>query len=248
MYLDPFRSAQETPIDSIKAQLSEIGAVPSSHSTFLQYSTTTEIVLRSGRNIMNSVKYAHQSAVVQHTNHGSHHLTMVSDFPDMESAFYGALWASILLGIPSDGDGPVAATVRRRQYLPYIVEHFETHFSTDVTLIEHYIVPLFQNLPEYGQLRDTVRVVRAGDTMPKQVKERTDDNAQHVKFKVGQVFRHRRYAYLAIITGWDVECGAGEHWMQQMGVDQLSQGRQQSFYHVLYVTTLAISCNGYDER
>jgi F-box protein 21 len=98
MYLDPFRSAQETPIDSIKAQLSEIGAVPSSHSTFLQYSTTTEIVLRSGRNIMNSVKYAHQSAVVQHTNHGSHHLTMVSDFPDMEAHFmahYGlqSFWA-----------------------------------------------------------------------------------------------------------------------------------------------------------
>ncbi|KAI9871733.1 MAG: hypothetical protein M1830_002521 [Pleopsidium flavum] len=247
MYMDPFRSAQEIPIDTIKAQLSEMGATASSHSTFLQHSTITEIVLRSGRNIMNSVQYAHSSAVAQHTNHGSHHLTMVSNFPDMESAFYGALWASILVGIPSDGDGSVAATVRRRQYLPYILEHFETHFPTDIGLIERYIVPLFQHLPEYDQLSDTVRVIRAGDTMPKQVKGRTEDNVQHVRFKVGEAFRHKRYNYLAIITGWDVECGAGEHWMQQMGVDQLSQGRQQSFYHVLYVTTHAIPRGGYDK-
>lgn len=240
IYMDPFRSAQETPIDAIEAQLSDLGAISSSHSTYLQPSTTAEVVLRCGRNIMNSVQKAHSGAMAQQANHGSDHLTMVSSFPEMESAFYSALWASMLVGMSPDGDRPGAATVRQRQYLPYIVEHFEIHFPTDVALLEHYIVPLFQGLPECGQLCDTVRVVRAGDTMPKQVKQRTQDNAQHVKFKVGQVFRHRRYAYLAIVTGWDVECGAGEHWMQQMGVDQLSQGRQQSFYHVLYVTVLAL--------
>lgn len=235
MYLDPFQSAEEVSIDKIQTQLSAIGIVPASSPTFLQCSTTSEMVLRSANNIMVSVQNAHQNPLSEHTNPDRHHQTMFSSFPDMESAFFGALWALILVCIPSEGDGSGTATFRQRQVVPFVVEHLQTYFPTDVSMIEHYILPLFQNQPELEQLRETVRVIRAGDMMPKQVKVRTKEVAQHVKHKVGQVFRHRRYAYLAIITGWDVECSAGEHWMERMHVDQLSQGRQQSFYHVLYV-------------
>ncbi|KAH7032748.1 uncharacterized protein B0I36DRAFT_361521 [Microdochium trichocladiopsis] len=54
-----------------------------------------------------------------------------------------------------------------------------------------------------------------------------------VRYRVGDLFRHKRYRYRAVITGWDSTCQASEQWMQQMGVDSLPNGRSQSFYHVL---------------
>lgn len=235
MYLDPYRSAEEVPIDRIQTQLSAVGVVPANFPTFLQSTTTIEMVVRSANNIMASVQNAHQGPITGHNDHDPHQQTTISSFPDMESAFFGALWALVLVCTPSEGDGSATATFRQRQVVPFVVEHLQTYFPTDVSMIEHYILPLFQSLPELEQLRETVRVIRVGDMMPKQVKLRTREVARHVRYKVGQVFRHRRYAYVATITGWDVECSAGEHWMERMRVDQLSQGRQQSFYHVLYV-------------
>ncbi|KAI9822357.1 MAG: hypothetical protein M1827_000076 [Pycnora praestabilis] len=234
MYLDPFRSHRETPVESLRAQLDSIGVSPSSYLTYLVDSPTEDIVLRTGRNIMSSVQESHQNAMVHNTNNRTHYLSTANTFPDMESAFYGALWAALILGVSTDGEGPVAFLVRRRQYLPYIVEHFETHFPTDVSLVEEYILPLFRNLQEHDQLCNTVRVMRAGDTMPKRVVRRDhEEAARQIKYKVGQVFKHKRYNYQAVITGWDVECGAAEQWMRQMRVDELSGGRHQSFYHVL---------------
>ena len=238
MYLDPFQSAEEVPIDRLQTQLSAIGVVSASYPKFLEGSTTAEIILRSANNIMVSVQNAHQNPLSEHTDHRSHHQTMLSSFPDLESAFFGALWALVLVCTPSEGDGSMTATFRQRQVVPFVVEHLQTYFPRDVVMIEHYVLPLYQDMPELEQLRETVRVIRAGDMMPKQVKVRSEEVNQHVKHKVGQVFRHRRYVYLAIITGWDVECSAGQAWMDHMHVDQLSHGRQQSFYHVLYVACI----------
>lgn len=228
MYLDPFREAQEVSIDAIQSDLAALGVQPASFPTFLHDSATAEMVYRCARNIMDSVRIAHRA-----TLNPENHWSVVTATPDMESSFFAALWASVLADIPLSSCVPTLATSAQRQFVPFIVEHVQTHFPMDVSLVERYILPLYQHLPEERQIRDTVRVVRVGDAMPKQVKRRTADIAERVKHRVGQVFRHRRYAYLAIITGWDVECGAGELWMHQMGVDYLSRGRQQSFYHVL---------------
>ncbi|KAL3159165.1 hypothetical protein ABBQ32_011153 [Trebouxia sp. C0010 RCD-2024] len=54
-----------------------------------------------------------------------------------------------------------------------------------------------------------------------------------VRFKVGDVIRHKRYHYRGVIYGWDPECKAEEEWMQQMRIDQLPGGRHQPYYHVL---------------
>lgn len=235
MYMDPFRSASEVPTEDLRAQLVAMAA-DASNSSYMSASPTSEIVLRTSRNIMNSVQMAHGIARNANTNGGHTPLATVSTFPELDSAFYGALWASLLLDSPSVGGGPAAANLQRRHFLPYIVRHFETHFPNDVFLLEQHIVPLFQNLDEYRQLQETVRVMRAGDTMQKQIKRRTTGVSQRVRYKIGQVFRHKRYLYMAVITGWDVECGAGETWIAQMRVHELEKGRHQSFYHVLYAT------------
>ena len=231
-YMDPFSSALELSQADLIARLESIRAARSSFDEYLSASRTEEIVLRTGRNILNSVQEAHRHTMVRQPIATSGGWTATVPFPDLESSFYSALWASLLLGIPPDGDGPVLS-MRRRNYLPHIIEHFETHFPTDVGLIEQYIIPLFRNTGEYAQLRESVRVTRSVDSMPKDVKRRTAEISRKVRYKVGQVFTHKRYAYHAVITGWDVECGADEHWMLRMRIHELTRGKQQSFYHVL---------------
>lgn len=227
MYMDPFRSSQETPVVDLQSQLNFLGALTMSQSTFLRESLTAEIVLRCGKNILNSVL---QTPHFRHTS------------LDIINVKYAALWSSMLFAEYANPDGPLlgapqaerrrASHIPLRRHLPSLIEHFATDYPSDVYLIEQYLIPLFQGLPEYEHLRESVSVMKAGDQIPKQVRHRNPEHSD-VRFQVGQVFRHQRYDYIAIVIGWDPECGAGEQWMQRMGVDRLHAGRHQSFYHVL---------------
>ncbi|EPQ28386.1 uncharacterized protein PFL1_04213 [Pseudozyma flocculosa PF-1] len=48
-----------------------------------------------------------------------------------------------------------------------------------------------------------------------------DEQEDPVTYRVGTLFRHRTYGYLACTLGWDSRCAAPEEWIQNMGVDQL---------------------------
>lgn len=221
IYMDPFRSDKEVSRSDLEAQLTSMGVPLVEQEMLLGVSSTADMVRRTARNIIGSIQtspHIHDPSV-----------STESDFPESDSALYSALWALLLL--PEDH----AAPLQRARSLPYILDNIEKHFVFDIRLIEVYMLPLFEGSQHLEQLRDAVRVMRAGDSMPKQVKSRTPDVSKSVHFRVGQVFRHKRYNYQGVITGWDVECAAGETWMSQMGVDRLSRGRHQSFYHVLYV-------------
>ncbi|KAI2786763.1 hypothetical protein POX_g09156 [Penicillium oxalicum] len=213
MYLDPFRGARETPVADLRDQLVFLGASQTEQTAFLGPSQTSEIVQRCSRNIWTSIHSAPQGS----PGHSSS--------VDMVSAKYASLWSSMLL----TGD---SRPMDLRHHLPLLMELFATDFPSDIFLVEQYIVPLFQGLFEHEHILESLHVMRAVDEIPKQVRRRTGEN-QNIRFLVGQVFRHRRYHYRAIITGWDRECGAGEQWMRRMGIDRLQAGRHQSFYHVL---------------
>jgi F-box protein 21 len=76
--------------------------------------------------------------------------------------------------------------------------------------------------------------VKAADQTPKQVHRRTGPGLNGgCKYKVGQVFRHRRYNYTAVIIGWDLECEMDNTWIVHNRVDSLVRGRHQGFYHAL---------------
>lgn len=218
MYMDPFRSVSETPVSDLQEQLNFLGALTLSQATFLGESRMSEIVLRCGKNILNSVRQIPQ---------------LPPTSLDVWSVKYAALWSTMIFARCSNPGIPVPGeTIQLRRHLPWLMEIFATEFPSDVYLIEQYLVPLFRGLPEYEHLLESVHVMRTGDEMPKQVRRRTSGLGS-IKYRIGQVFRHRRYEYIGIITGWDTECGAGEQWMQTMGVDRLRAGRHQSFYHVL---------------
>ncbi|KAE8348319.1 Hemimethylated DNA-binding protein YccV like-domain-containing protein [Aspergillus coremiiformis] len=213
IYMDPFRSDKETPVANLQNQLSYLGASTLEQSTFLGESQTSEIVLRCSKNILNSVQRISQ-------------FSCVNIVPiDTVSARYAALWSTMLL---SESSRPEEF----RHHLPWLMELFATEFPSDINLVEQYVVPMFRGLLEYEHILESLRVMRAVDEIPKQVKKRSSGSC-NVKYRIGQVFQHCRYDYRAIITGWDTECDAGEQWMRRMGVDRLQGGRHQSFYHVL---------------
>lgn len=213
MYMDPFRSERETSISDLRSQLNFLGASSAEQATFLGESLTSEIVLRCGKNILNSVQQMSQLP--------SMHLAPV----DVASAKYAALWSSMLLTGPT-------RPMHLRHHLPWLMEIVVTEFPSDVYLVEQYLLPLFQDMLEYEDVLDSLHVMRAVDGIPKRAQRRTTEH-KDIRYRIGQVFRHRRYGYRAIVTGWDAECGAGERWMRRMGIDHLQAGRHQSFYHVL---------------
>ena len=217
MYMDPFRSSKEVYVNDLRAQLSNLGFPPSEFPGLLGASSTAEIVRRSAKNIMTSLQ------AIRHDYRAGH------PFPDVDGAFYAAVWAVLLL--PEGSTNTPGA--QRANFLSHITELIEKYFLTDTWLIEKYILPLIDDPIQHDQLRDTIRVIRTTDHMPKHVKGRTSDSLRNVQYKVGQIFHHKRYHYKAVITGWDVECAATDDWMAHMGVHDLPRGKYQGFYHVL---------------
>ncbi|KAF9887106.1 F-box protein 21 [Aspergillus nanangensis] len=214
IYMDPFRSDGETEVASMRNQLNLLGvSAVAASSPFLSESGASEIVLRCSTNILNSIQ---RSDRIENGYLGT---------VDVISAKYAALWSNILLS-----DSSRWAELRHR--LPYLMDLFAAEFRSDVYLIQDYILPIFLNMLEHTSLRETLREMLADDEIPKQVKNRNSDHV-NVRYRVGQVFRHRRYNYTAVITGWDTECGANELWVMRMGIDHLQGGRHQGFYNVL---------------
>jgi F-box protein 21 len=110
----------------------------------------------------------------------------------------------------------------------------------DGTFIERYVCSSSSLVASADQVRllEAIRVVRASDSMPKQTRRRDNQASRDkVRYEIGQVFRHKRYHYTAVITGWDVECSMNSRWIEQNLVDSLSKGRYQSFYHALVEDT-----------
>lgn len=215
MYMDPFRSEEEVPVDDLNRQLNMFGASTATREAFLGRTSTSEVVLRCSRNILNSLQVSPEN------------VDLVSQRLDADSARYAGLWSSML-------SAPQSRLLDARRYLPWFMELFFKEFPWDVSLVEDYILTMFRGSLDYEHIAEGLRVTRTVDEMPKQCRKRGPEH-KNVKYRVGDVFLHRRYNYQAIITGWDSECGAGEEWMRRMGIDQLQAGRKQSFYHALLV-------------
>jgi F-box protein 21 len=228
MYLDPFRSSSEVRRGDLQRVLRDMGVPSSEHQGFLSDTNTREMVMRTARNIMNSVQTIRENEAGMPSVQAS----WITSYPDMDNAFYATIWAMLLLGPNDDSITPGHNVIRRRQYLPYLLEHFQMHYPWDVTLLSRYVIPMFYNQPEGHRLLQFVQSMHHVDSVRKPVINRSE-RTQNVAFKVGQLFQHKRYGYEGVITGWDVVCDANEDWIQNMRVDTLSKGRNQAFYHVL---------------
>lgn len=232
MYLDPFRSDVEVPSQHLKEILSSWGVHQLEFSRFTSHMSAANLVIRTSRNILTTVQeFRLQGANATHNGHPTIRL-YGNPFTDLDNAFYSALWSNFILSAPitrTDGNNQL-------HIVPLLLERFEHSYPEDCSLVEKYIMPLFNNPfdDQHRGLHETLRIVRAVDQSPKQRKPRDTGAAKdRVKYKVGQIFRHKRYGYLAVITGWDIECGMNYDWIYHNQVDSLSRGRHQSFYNAL---------------
>jgi F-box protein 21 len=231
MYLDPFRSDIEVPIWNLQLMLRAFGIDQIDQPRFLNETSTAGLIVRTSKNILATIhEFRGHGGNTENNGHPTIRLH-ANPFADMDNAFYSALWANFLFA-----SQPRSQINNQRHFIPLILEKFEQLYPMDASLIEQYICPAFNNpsVAEHWELLEALRVVRAADQTPKQLRLRDTAAARDgVKYKVGQIFRHRRYAYTAVITGWDIECGMGTDWIVHNDVDSLSRGRNQSFYHVL---------------
>lgn len=240
MFMDPWRSPEEVPVSSLRQQLSMIPGIDASEPTtaFLAPASPLEITIRCARNILNSIQQTNPRDFMTRHGDASHRI-------DIPSARYAALWASVLLSTPSSGHGlpgffpggnglPNPNFLHLHHELLTLLHLFANQFPHDVYLIEKHLMPLVQNLPgNYLNYLSSIRNLRQQDAMPRKSKRRSRYPPGQVKYRVGQVFRHRRYHYQAVITGWDAKCDAREEWIETMQVDSLPGGREQSFYNAL---------------
>ncbi|KAK0308870.1 hypothetical protein LTR01_004750 [Friedmanniomyces endolithicus] len=229
MHMDPWRSPNEVPSQHLSTRLMQMGAPAAQHAHHLGPSTTLEIALRTSRNIMNSVQEARQRNTT--TPRGA-------SYPDVDAAWYSMLWSMLVLG-----DSNTAALLhRRRQILPYLVEHYQAHFPEDLNLLETLVAPMFESLREHHVLMHLITTARAADAnlrAPSRRPNKADLRAfwipgqGGVGYRIGTYFKHRRYHYEGVVVGWDTKCAADPRWMEQMQVDSLPRGREQPFYNVL---------------
>ncbi|KAK5133060.1 hypothetical protein LTR08_008265 [Meristemomyces frigidus] len=234
MHMDPWRSSSEIPRQHLTTRLSQMGAPVAQHAHHLGATSNLEIALRTGRNIMNSVQEARDAQ-----RHAAAHGTPRSTaYPDVESAWYAMLWSMLVLG-----DATQPSTLhRRRQVLPYLVEHYQAHFPEDLNLIETVVPPMFEGEREYRVLEHLIRTSRAADAARRTPAHRP--NKEHLRAwmipgvggvaaRIGTHFKHKRYGYAGVVVGWDVKCSAEPRWIEQYHVDDLPRGREQPFYNVV---------------
>lgn len=234
LFMDPFNTATPIPASHLTTQLRFIAPTssPTQITSYLSPATPTDLTIRAAHNILAAP--SHYSGPPIHP------------IP-LNSAAFGALLSLVLLP-----QHPNPAQVSH--HLSVVAQHFAIHFDHDVQLFSHHVLPaaaILNNAQAYASLAERLRM---RDAMPKTPKRRhrvlqqpigaedgggaeeqeieETENA-HVKFRVGQVFRHRMRGYLAVIYGWDAWCKMDEQWIVQNSVDRLPRGRGQPFYNVL---------------
>jgi len=229
MYIDAFRGgAIEVPISHLRSQLRAMGSTGLEDDELLSQASNQAMVIRSSRNMMHSVQIM-QMQVRTPADADRRAPLWFSQTPDMDNAFYASLWSTMLL---QGHSSPQAS--RRQHYLPFLCEHIQAHCPWDADLLEKFVAPLFSRYPnERYQTAHFAQYMRDKDARPPKPLRRNPQIDAKVKYRVGQVFKHQRYGYEGVIVGWDAMCGASDAWIDQMGVDNLQGGRNQSFYHVL---------------
>ncbi|OLL24686.1 F-box only protein 21 [Neolecta irregularis DAH-3] len=106
----------------------------------------------------------------------------------------------------------------------------QNHFPMDVDILEQ-VISRLQNFNDTGELSSQCRSIRSNDNTPLPIHRR--QNTSLISYRIGDVFQHKRYSYVAVITGYTEVCNTAEEWIRAMRIDELNRGRDQPFYHVI---------------
>ncbi|KAJ3522804.1 hypothetical protein NM208_g12704 [Fusarium decemcellulare] len=203
MYLDPYSSSEEVPMADLQAMLSQFGWQTST-DVFLSPVTPVAIAMRTARNIR-----ATAARVIEARDEADPELTQLitgNDTSNIDAALYSALWASLLL-TPVD-------SFEWDEVLEPFLNRFAKSWHEDAWLVEKYIFPLYDrfgpfrerfirnNPRRWDDPREVLGLVDELDELAPPVFRRNTERRQPVLYKIGQVFKHRRYGWIGAVNGW----------------------------------------------
>ncbi|KAI1130139.1 hypothetical protein F5Y10DRAFT_236283 [Nemania abortiva] len=246
MFLDPYGSDEEVPIDHIQNLLFRLG-IYTGHDDMLTPTSTDLIVMRTAQNIRASFtsfrtidRPLSQLIPMIELNRG--------DWArNLQPALYSMIWASIMMvPILPDND-----EVRWdwQQDVRDLLTYFYEYFPEDSWLIEKYVCPMYDTFaaPSRRQtgwelpskrVRDQIKDIRRVDASTRAPRRRSDlANGLRVKYRVGQVFKHKRYDYHGIILGWTTEGAGGiTNWDQSSPLRDPWHGKSEPYYRCMVGT------------
>ncbi|KAI0012370.1 hypothetical protein F4779DRAFT_568378 [Xylariaceae sp. FL0662B] len=214
MFLDPYGSDEEVSHDQICEFLSRRG-IHTAQENLLRPTPTDLIVMRTAQNIrasftsfrINERPLAQLIPMIE-LNRG--------DWArNLQPALYSMIWASIMMVpiLPENED------VRWdwQQDVRDLLRYFYEYFPEDCWLIEKYVCPMYDSfsaparrqngweLPSKS-VRAQIGEIRRLDASAKSPRRRRDLHPDvKVKYRVGQVFKHKRYDYHGLILGWTID-------------------------------------------
>ncbi|KND93099.1 hypothetical protein TOPH_02113 [Tolypocladium ophioglossoides CBS 100239] len=203
MYLDPHSFDDEVPSAGLQGLLAHLGW-QSSADVLLAPVPTLAIVLRTAQNV--KATFARVLELQDDAHPELSQLLRGNSSMNMEAALYSSLWAPLMLTAPNtfEWDDRLASFLRR----------FAGSWPEDAWLVEKYLWPMYNSFAPLGNgfarhanrgLGDPWehwRLVRDQDDLVPPVFRRSVFGNQSVPFKIGQVFRHRRYGWTGVVTGW----------------------------------------------
>ncbi len=206
MLLDPYGSDDEVTMQHLRERLAAFGWSSSSElEMFLRPSPTTVIVARTAQNLKASWLKARELGDV--SAEAAEIKQLRSGDPDLnlESLLYGAMWAGLLVT-------PTSAE-QWDERLESFLGRFVQGFSEDGWLVEQYLIPLYNAFVAsrpagtfrfgWQDARATLDIVRNLDArLPTVSRRYTQEICAKVRYRIGQVFQHKRYGYIGIINGW----------------------------------------------
>ncbi|KAK9772719.1 putative F-box domain-containing protein [Seiridium cardinale] len=214
MFLDPYGSDSEVPLEQLHAYLYRLGAHVGRDSMLVPNATDL-IVMRTAQNIRASF-----------TSFRTIERPMAELIPlielrrgdwarNLQPALYSMIWASIMMVpvLPENED------VRWdwQQDVRDLINYFYEYFPEDAWLVERYVCPMYDTFSAPGRrqnawelpskrVRDQIKKIRQVDSSERAPRRRSDlTTPVPVKYRVGQVFKHKRYDYHGIILGWSVD-------------------------------------------
>jgi F-box protein 21 len=210
MYLDPWRTDDEVAKSDLRGQLARLRVSGREANVYLSAMTSKACARRCSQNIKQSIHHLQMNeAVLPPMARNAH--------PILEKARYASMWVDLILG-----NDP-----RRLEHLITIVQF---HWPMDVKFLEKW-QDLVRYPDQHGYMSKLVHVIRSTDATPKKVTARRSDMDQ-VRFKVGQVVKHKRYGFIGAIIGWESNSGI-EHTNETNQNGLLQSENNKTFYHVI---------------
>ncbi|GAO16572.1 hypothetical protein UVI_02019900 [Ustilaginoidea virens] len=203
MYLDPYGVDDEVPVSGLQNRLAQLGWLAGADA-FLAPAPTLSLVLRTARSI--EATFARILELQDRAHTELSQLLRGNSAMNVEASLYSALWSFLMLTPPE--------TFEWDDRLEGFLGRFAGAWPEDAWLVEKYLRPMYDSLTPLrngfarrvnrglGDPWELCSFVRKQDDVAPPVFRRNSAGNQSVPFKIGQVFRHRRYGWIGVITGW----------------------------------------------